>query len=127
MNVGDSYRGTRGNGMRPETPFLLDLFDRLKKEGIRYCVERNYEGLPYDLCGHDLDLLILRSSMNHAMRIILSTAQAHGGCCTPPGSQVSGLRWVLCLGLTDGGHLWGLRIDLKPSISWKGVDIAEVD
>ena len=37
--------------------FVQSFFAELNDIGMQYCVERNYEGLPYDV-GNDLDILI---------------------------------------------------------------------
>jgi len=77
--------------------------------GIDYCVERNYEGLPYDLCGHDLDILIRRESIALAVDIIRKIAKKHNGKATFPGTQISGLKWLICLGQDPNGTRWGFE------------------
>ena len=111
----------------PEGPFLLDLFKALNEQGIDYCVERNYEGLPYDLCGHDLDILIRRESIALAVDIIRKVAKKHNGKATFPGTQISGLKWLICLGHDPNGTRWGVRIDLKPSVAYKGLELGNLD
>jgi energy-coupling factor transporter ATP-binding protein EcfA2 len=56
----------------PFSEFLAALFQSLDREGVRYCVLRNYEGFPSANLGGDLDFLILRAELPRAMRALQS-------------------------------------------------------
>jgi thymidylate kinase len=110
----------------PEGPFLEDLFRGLNDAGIDYCVERNYEGLPFSLQGHDLDLLMREEHIGSALDIIRQAAAKHQGRTTRVRWKSEELRWVICVGKSPRGKFWGARIDLKPWIRWHGIQFEDV-
>lgn len=125
-SAGGSARGTPQAPAAPESPFLIDFFTVLRESRIEYCVERNHEGLPYNLCGHDIDILVRRASVGAVLRIIEASARRHGGRTTSAGTQRDGLHWVICLGNVESGIPWGVRIDLKPNLRWNGLEIGDL-
>jgi thymidylate kinase len=108
-------------------PFLEELFDSLNEAHIEYCVERNHEGLPDDLCGHDLDILLRKASIDQAVTIIGATAHKHQGRIIGAGWKTDDLKWLICAGTSASGKKWGVRIDLKPCIRWHGIDYESLD
>jgi thymidylate kinase len=108
-------------------PFLEDLFDAFNEAHIEYCVERNYVGLPSDLRGHDLDILIRKESINKAVTIFDATATKHQGRIIGMGWKTDDLKWLICAGTSVSGKNWGVRIDLKPCIRWHGIDYESLD
>jgi thymidylate kinase len=90
-------------------------------------VERNYAGLPHDLGGHDVDILIRRESIDPALEIIKEKARNHNGRTTAPRTMGDDLKWVITLGKTTAGEFWGVRFDLKPWTSWHGVQLEDIE
>jgi len=67
------------NLVSSDLPIILDLlFTRLKEDGIKYCVLRQYFELPDKLSGGDLDILIDPHKFDQARHCLLQTAQDNG-------------------------------------------------
>jgi thymidylate kinase len=105
----------------PETPFLIELFIELNKARIKYCVLRNYETLPYDLQGSDLDMLIDNNYLREIKIVFETTAHKHNGQVVWRERNES-MILVVCLGQRSNGTVWGLKTDLFTALTWKGFD-----
>jgi hypothetical protein len=57
--------------------FLRRLFSQLEQAGVRYCVLRNYEGLP-EKVEHDVDVLVGRSQVALFERCLTMVARGWG-------------------------------------------------
>ena len=53
--------------MKNNDTFLVTFFNNLNKNNINYCVLRNYETLPNNLNGSDLDILISKNDIKKAI------------------------------------------------------------
>lgn len=93
-----------------EMPFLIELFHVLKEQGVKYCVLRNYEELPYDLKGSDVDLLVDELHAHRLQEIIVSTAQAFNGKCISKIPAHHVLALMFCG--YHGRKWWGVRFDI---------------
>jgi hypothetical protein len=105
----------------PETPFLVDLFKAFNESAINYCVLRNYAGLPYDLMGSDLDILLKEESLGYATTLILNLAVIHKGRAVWRNWNDC-LRMILCWGTCSKCGKWGVHIDAFTALRWKGLD-----
>jgi len=108
-----------------EEPFLIELFQRLNDLGIPYCVLRNYETLPYDLNGSDIDVLVDESHARILQKTIVSTAQDFNGRCISklPAHRV--LDLMFC-----GYHenrWWGVRFDTMTYAGTNGCDLLDAE
>jgi len=102
----------------PEAPFLWELFQKLNDARIAYCVLRNYESLPYDLDGSDVDMLVAKEKFDAAHQILQSVALRFGGrCICSYKVSASVLRFI---GKND--IWWGVAIDMFPNLDYKQVD-----
>jgi thymidylate kinase len=98
--------------------FATTFFGELKQRGIQYCVLRNFDGLPDELTGRDIDLWVERS----AAKALIDTLKSM------PGIEVvrvfekpSGyLLFIYGVETPRGGH--ALEIDLCWNFSWYGLE-----
>ena len=63
--------------MNPTSELLNELFHRLNKSKITYCVLRNYEKLP-ERVGHDVDIWVSSSNEKMFQEILVNTARDVG-------------------------------------------------
>jgi len=119
-----TYTGTIT--MKPEGAFLVDLFSAFNESSIDYCVLRNYDGLPYDLRGSDLDILLTINFLERAIHIIGAMARKHNGFAVWR-EWNDCLHVVLSSGICDNGEKWGVHIDLFTALRWKGLDYYQSD
>lgn len=105
--------------LQPENEFLRELFDELNHNDLGYCVLRNYESLPYNLGGSDLDLAVLPEHKQMVADIVLDIAQRQGGVAIT--DYVSSGRMIRLLGC-NGGTWWGAAVDLFWKMEYKGVE-----
>ncbi len=57
-----------------QTTFLNDLFGEFSANRVKYCILRNYEGLPRKVKSKDIDILVDRKNFNKAIEILKVTA-----------------------------------------------------
>jgi len=62
-----------------ETDFLIDLFSTLNKKNIIYCVLRNFDTLPFDLLGSDIDLFVCQENFQKFHEILESITKKYNG------------------------------------------------
>lgn len=106
----------------PETPFLVDLFNAFNGSNIDYCVLRNYSGLPYDLQGSDLDILLSEDSLDRARKLVAYTARNHNGFAVWREFNDYIRGYFFCSGIDHRGRRWGVHIDLMIAFRWHGLD-----
>ena len=107
----------------PEASFLVELFTRLNAESLLYCVVGEHSGLPYDLRGSDVDILVSPSAMAKALQILRAAAAAHGGRCISRYS-VEGAITCWC-GKTE--QWWGAHVDVFPCCGYRGLPYIAID
>ncbi len=96
--------------------FLEAILGKLQKNGIKCCVLRNYQQLPDENTGGDIDLLIPRESLARVIDILQGTeAVTLIACCR--GSQAvylyfDNVEW-------ERGR--ALQVDLVDEVAWKGL------
>jgi len=105
----------------PEAYFLKELFKELNESSIKYCVLRNHEGLPYDLRGHDLDLLVEKKAIKHASSLITQIAKKTNGFAVWRDWN-DYMRLFHCSGKINNQKRWGVHIDILTAIRWHGCD-----
>jgi hypothetical protein len=96
--------------------FLLGLFENLERQGVSYCVLRNYEGLP-EYIENDIDLLV-DPKEDGAFRICLSeTAKANGWVLVKEASRL-GYHGYWFADIDFGKFV---QIDVLLGLYWKGI------
>ena len=107
--------------IRPETTSerslrsrLAAVFDALNAANVRWCVLRNYAGLPDALQGRDLDILVGPRDLLTAVRVVQSTP---GISVTQFASDAYGVSI----------HADGVRLDFVSSLAWKGQNYFEIE
>jgi thymidylate kinase len=103
--------------------FLAALFEALGREGVCFCVLRNYEGFPDQNVGNDLDFLIAPSDLPEAIHILRSI----------PGVRIVGyterpyIASVFLEGISATAGCRSFQVDFFLSLSWKGLPYLPVD
>jgi thymidylate kinase len=105
----------------------MDLFNKLNASGIDYCVLRNYEVLPYDLQGSDLDILVSPQHVKRAVSAVTATARKNNGCAIWREWNDYLRALFHCSGFSDEGTRWGVHIDLFAANNWRGLDYYPAD
>jgi hypothetical protein len=101
----------------PFGDFIPVLFQALDREGVRFCVLRNYEGFPARNVGSDVDFLICPSHLSHAISAVRSI----------PGIQIVGyaeryyVAHVFVEGVSSAPGVRALGLDFIWSLNWKGL------
>ena len=102
----------------PETPFVFDMFRLLNEAKVPYCVLRDYEDLPWDTGGHDIDLLVDSGSLDRAFDIIQEATRLHAGHLVVYYRR-SALITRLC---GKESAWWGVAIDVFPLMEYMGIE-----
>jgi hypothetical protein len=101
----------------PFSEFLPALFRALDKEGVRYCVLRNYEEFPINNIGRDVDFLINLHDLQgvyralhsiHGIRIVGYTERQY-------------MASFFLAGVATGSQARTLQLDFDFSLTWKGL------
>jgi hypothetical protein len=96
--------------------FLAALFPALDREGVRFCVLRNYEKFPTENMGGDIDFLIDPSGLARSIRALRSV----------PGIRITGYSersWVahaFVEGVSQAPGIRALQVDFLWLLNWKG-------
>jgi hypothetical protein len=107
----------------PFGEFLPALFRALDKEGVRYCVLRNYEEFPTNNIGRDVDFLTYPSDLpgvNRALRSI-------------QGTRIVGyterhyVASFFMAGISTALQARALQLDFDLSLTWKGLPYLPTD
>jgi len=72
--------------------FIQSLFDELKRMEIEYCVERNYEKLPY-YAGNDVDILVQKDQLHELHNILLEVGKLSGWTLITKAKSYGGSRY----------------------------------
>ena len=92
-----------------DSSFLIDFFTELNQQQIIYCVLRNYDSLPNDLKGSDIDLFVKKSNFNLFHTILENCANKFGGKVISVLNAPS-VKDVAVTG-NYNGKWWGVRFD----------------
>ena len=101
----------------PFSSFLAALFQSLAREGVRFCVLRNYEGFPSANAGNDIDFLILPSELPRAIRALRSIRQVRISGYT----ELPFVANVFLAGVCPAPGSRALQIDFDLNLTWKGL------
>lgn len=97
--------------------FLVSLFSLLKDSNIAYCVLRNYELLPLDNAGADIDILLEKKNSERALAL-LSRMQGLRVTATNRRAYVA---TIFMDNVSYGINKDSLQIDFVTDLAWKGV------
>jgi len=92
-----------------DSSFLIDFFKELNQQQITYCVLRNYDSLPYDLKGSDIDLFVKESNFKLLHTVLENCANKFGGKVISVLNAPS-VKDVAVTGFYKG-EWWGVRFD----------------
>ena len=102
-----------------ETAFLTKLFQRLNDNNIHYCVLRNYESLPYNLNGSDIDLLVDHDQVKTLLNVLNEETANTGGKLIV--FYRSGDFFRLCFCFSGNRLSWGVQFDVHTNELYRGV------
>ena len=113
----------RETAVSPSLPRLLkELFARLNRSGIRYCVLRDYEDLP-ERIGNDIDLLVDPGGRKRFRECLVGAAQATGWRLVK-----SPARFHFCsYWLASDQDYSVVHLDVWSLLNWKGICFAPND
>ena len=57
------------NKLSFQSEFLKNLFNKFHERKIKYCILRNYEGLPEKMTSSDVDILVDKRNLVKAIKI----------------------------------------------------------
>jgi thymidylate kinase len=97
---------------------LIDIFSKLKKEEVNYCVLRNYEELPYHV-GHDVDILLSEDHKDLFDKTIDSLIKGSGWEKVYTRDKYK--FHTLILYKIEENNVQLLKFDLWLELSWRGV------
>lgn len=104
-----------------EAGFLATLFSTLAEARVRYAVMRNYETLPDNAGGSDLDIIVDREDGSRAKMAVLAAIHTAGG--VPIGLAESiGFFKVCAIGRTVDPvtRWWGQCVDINVGLLFRG-------
>ena len=96
--------------------FLAALLPALDREGVCFCVLRNYEKFPAENIGSDIDFLIHPSDLARAIRALRSVA----GIRITGYSERSWVAHAIVEGVRQAPGIRALQVDFLWLLSWKG-------
>lgn len=97
----------------PQNDFLPAFFEQLNHDKIRYCVLRNYAGLPESLNGSDLDILIAKNDANKFYSSLNKTLAEKNGRIVV---QYGKITPRICILSKDGNTWLGIQLDVHEGI-----------
>lgn len=98
--------------------FLQAFFQALASEGVRPCILRNYEGLPDDNFGNDIDFLVPEAQLPSAVRALRSAPGIRITGFTDPNYAV---KSIFLDGVIVPGKNRALQVDFYFRLGWKGL------
>jgi len=107
----------------PLSEFLPVLFQALDKEGVRFCVLRNYDGFPDSNVGHDIDFLINPSELP----LVLRTLQSIQNIRIVGYSRRHYVANIFVEGVSQAKGIRALELDFDLSLTWKGLPYLSTD
>jgi len=101
--------------------FLRTFFRELEEKGVRYCVLRNYEGLPYSLGEGDLDIYVTPEDAQRIEEVITLVARK---------MRMRVIQRVYTFHVVGYTVVWndvsvaepGIHIDVMRRFAWRGVE-----
>lgn len=102
------------------TEFIQSFFLRLEQENVQYCILRNYAGLPNNLQGSDIDILVPPEKMKEFDTILIEMSTTFNLIIIQRIKSLGEWRyWLLDSALCLENP--GLAIDVMFSIDWRGL------
>lgn len=98
--------------------FLSAVFEGFERRSVRFCVLRNYEGLPESNVGSDVDLLIEPADVGKAVDALRSV----------PGIMITDVsdRPYVTSTFVHGVDEGCLQVDFFTALAWRGIDYLRV-
>jgi hypothetical protein len=103
--------------LMPFSEFLPALFRALDKEGVRYCILRNYEDFPINNIGRDVDFLINPLDLPGINRALNSIQGTRIVGYTERHYAAS----YFLAGISTAKQARALQLDFDLSLTWKGL------
>lgn len=103
--------------------FVLSLFSGFSEKNIKYCVLRNYSGLPQRNIGNDIDVLIREESIPTALSFLTSIS----GIRVTAVNRRAYVTTAFIAGVELSSEQDSLQIDFVSGLEWKGCRYLEVD
>lgn len=102
----------------PEDSYLQQLFSELGLHGVDYALARDYDTLPFDLAGRDLDIIVQEGQLPRAVEAAARAARLSSARTF----RIDQERAVWLLVVAES-RSWALRIDFAEpqAITWRGV------
>ena len=101
--------------------FYRLFFDELKKNSLKYCVVRNYKGLPNSKPGGDVDVLIKHNDIYMVFQIIESILKPIDGKIEITSRHQYVLKLKLHNVVDDHTNKPVTELDLIINLNWKGM------
>ena len=102
---------------------ICKLFIGASKQGISYCILRNYHGLPESTQGGDIDLLIYPNDKQEWINHLLSVSSLYGLSLGVIQSHYHGDRYCIY----NINMLFFLKLDVHYGEYWRGVQYLAAD
>ncbi len=103
------------------THVLLEIFNKLEKNRVRYCVLRNWEEIE-DRSFRDVDLSVPREFENLVERIINEVSVKYGASCSKKDFGVFFSKFLVVANSVDMGVV---EIDVHYSEAWRGLKVID--
>ena len=97
--------------------FLEAFFTALASQGVRFCVLRNYDGLPEVNVGSDIDVLVERTDLARALKLLAAVRGLEF-------TDVARRPYVTSVFIT-GVERTCIQLDLWTTLSWRGVNFID--
>jgi hypothetical protein len=97
--------------------FLVALFQALDKEGVRFCILRNYEGFPANNVGSDVDILIPPFDLPAAVRALRSIQSIR----IVGYAERYYVAHAFVEGVSPAPGIRALAVDFIWNLNWKGL------
>ncbi|MDS4027979.1 MAG: hypothetical protein RKO25_13470 [Candidatus Contendobacter sp.] len=107
-----------------ERVFLMNLFKSLNDACLHYAIMRNYELLPTNIAGSDLDILIVLEDEAMVRKVILHSIKHVNG--TAIGCALShGFFKIFSIGFNNDveNKWWGVCVDVNIGLWFKGINL----
>lgn len=115
MTMCEQKRKLQGHRTSSLSAFLTDLFLRIDRNDVRYCVLRNYGGLP-EVVENDIDIFVHPSHVSTFRRILVGCAYAHGFCLVKHPARYG---WEQFWFVSESSDV-SVEIDVLSNLYWKG-------
>lgn len=104
--------------------FICNLYEACNKTNLKLVMVRNYEGLPSQKIGNDIDLIVKERSVNKWLQVLVELCDKYD-LQLIISKQYSYCTKTIIKGI-KGEHN-GLEIDLNNSFCWRGVDFYSIE